>query len=137
MQEWRSLQLRGTRCVRTVVKLKSCIKGYKKGTHRAVHPEETFKRVNPKLPAACVTQVSEITGLDRIGIPVFICTRPTAEEGATSVCRLLRLSRMMKQNKHWFEIAESEDFDSVQSSSLDTDDLLDDINLHGAKRRRG
>ncbi|NMX20967.1 methanogenesis marker 1 protein, partial [ANME-1 cluster archaeon GoMg4] len=30
-------------------------------------------------------------------------------------------------NKHWFEIAESEDFDSVQSSSLDTDDFLDDI----------
>ena len=67
------------------MKLKSRIKGYKKGTHRTVHPEETLTRVEPKLPAAGVTQVLDITGLDRIGIPVFICTRPTAEEGASSV----------------------------------------------------
>ena len=67
------------------MKLKSCIKSYKKGTHRAVSPEETFARVNPKLPAAGVTRVADITGLDRIGIPVFSSIRPTAEGGAISV----------------------------------------------------
>jgi ribosomal protein S12 methylthiotransferase accessory factor len=67
------------------MKLKSCIKGYKAGTHRAVPPEETFARVDPRLPAAGVTRVADITGLDRIGIPVFSSIRPTAEGGAISV----------------------------------------------------
>jgi len=67
------------------MKLKSCIKGYKKGTHRAVPPEETFTRVDPKMPAAGVTRVADITGLDRIGIPVFSSIRPSAEGGAISV----------------------------------------------------
>ena len=67
------------------MKLKSCVKGYKKGTHRAVPPEETFARVDPKLPVAGVTRVADITGLDRIGIPVFSSIRPTAEDGAISV----------------------------------------------------
>jgi len=67
------------------MKLKPCIKGYKQGTHRAVPPEETLTRIEPRLPAAGVTQVSDITGLDRIGIPVFSSIRPTAEGGAISV----------------------------------------------------
>ena len=67
------------------MKLKSCIKGYKKGTHRAVPPEVTFTRVDPKMPAAGVTRVADITGLDRIGIPVFSSIRPSAEGGAISV----------------------------------------------------
>jgi ribosomal protein S12 methylthiotransferase accessory factor len=67
------------------MRLKSCIKGYKKGTHRAVPPGETLTRIEPKLPAAGVTRVADITGLDRIGIPVFSSIRPTAEGGAISV----------------------------------------------------
>lgn len=67
------------------MKLKSCIKGYKKGTHRAVPPAETLFRIEPKMPAAGVTRVADITGLDRIGIPVFSSIRPTAEGGAVSV----------------------------------------------------
>lgn len=67
------------------MRLKSCIKGYKKGTHRAVPPEETLTRIEPKMPAAGVTRVADITGLDRIGIPVFSSIRPTAEGGAVSV----------------------------------------------------
>jgi ribosomal protein S12 methylthiotransferase accessory factor YcaO len=67
------------------MKLKSCVKGYKKGTHRAVPPKETCARVDPKLPVAGVTRVADITGLDRIGIPVFSSIRPTAEGGAISV----------------------------------------------------
>ena len=69
------------------MKLTSCIKRYKKGrgTQRAVPPEETLTRIEPKLPAAGVTRVADITGLDRIGIPVFSSIRPTAEGGAVSV----------------------------------------------------
>lgn len=67
------------------MKLKSCIKGYKKGTHRAVPPGETLARIEPKMPIAGVTRVADITGLDRIGIPVFSSIRPSAEGGAVSV----------------------------------------------------
>jgi ribosomal protein S12 methylthiotransferase accessory factor len=54
-------------------------------THRAIAPEETIKWVKDKLRAAGVTRVTEITHLDRIGIPVYSAIRPTAEEGAVSI----------------------------------------------------
>ncbi len=53
--------------------------------HRAMAPEETIKWVKDKLKAAGVTRVTEITHLDRVGIPVFSAIRPTAEEGAVSI----------------------------------------------------
>ncbi|MEA3487929.1 MAG: YcaO-related McrA-glycine thioamidation protein [Euryarchaeota archaeon] len=67
------------------MKLKSCIKGYKKGTHRVVPPAATLARVESKMPVAGVEKVTDITGLDRIGIPVFTCIRPSAEGGAVSL----------------------------------------------------
>jgi len=67
------------------VRLKPCIKKYKKDTHRAVPPEETLSRIESKMAAAGITRVAEITDLDRIGIPVFSSIRPTAEDGAISV----------------------------------------------------
>lgn len=67
------------------MKLKSCLKGYKNGTHRAVHPSQTFSRINPKMQTTGVTRVADITGLDRIGIPVFSSIRPSADGGAVSV----------------------------------------------------
>jgi putative methanogenesis marker protein 1 len=67
------------------MELKSCIKRYKRGTHRAVPPAETLSRVEPKLPAAGVTEITDITGLDRIGIPVFISLRPSAASSAVTV----------------------------------------------------
>jgi len=54
-------------------------------THRAMSPEETINWVKDKLRAAGVTRVTEITHLDRIGIPVYSAIRPTAEEGAVSI----------------------------------------------------
>lgn len=54
-------------------------------THRAISPEETIKRVKNKLKAAGVTRVTEITHLDRIGIPVYSAIRPSAAEGAVSI----------------------------------------------------
>lgn len=54
-------------------------------THRAIAPEETIEWVKDKLRAAGVTRITEITHLDRIGIPVYSAIRPTAEEGAVSI----------------------------------------------------
>jgi ribosomal protein S12 methylthiotransferase accessory factor len=69
----------------TPMQLKSCKKGYNNETQRAVPLEETLTRIEPKVPAAGITRVADITNLDRIGIPVFSCIRPTAESGAITV----------------------------------------------------
>jgi len=67
------------------MQLKSCKKTYNIETQRAVPLDETLARIEPKVPAAGITRVADITNLDRIGIPVFSCIRPTAESGAITV----------------------------------------------------
>ncbi len=54
-------------------------------THRVVPPEETLKRVEKVLPGIGVTRVAEISGLDRVGIPVYSAIRPASAKGAISV----------------------------------------------------
>ena len=53
-------------------------KGFRGGTHRLVSPEETLARILPILPRLGVTRLANITGLDRIGIPVVLAHRPNA-----------------------------------------------------------
>jgi ribosomal protein S12 methylthiotransferase accessory factor len=67
------------------MQLTSCKKTYNNETQRAIPLEETLARIEPKVPAAGITRVADITNLDRIGIPVFSCIRPTAESGAITV----------------------------------------------------
>jgi len=65
--------------------LKSCKKNYQQETHRTRSPEETYEIIKDLLLNAGITRVADITGLDRIGIPVFSCIRPVAAEGAITV----------------------------------------------------
>ncbi|MEK0083292.1 YcaO-like family protein [Benzoatithermus flavus] len=51
-------------------------KRYWLGTHRIVDPEATVERVRGLLPAFGITRIADVTGLDRIGIPVAIVVRP-------------------------------------------------------------
>jgi ribosomal protein S12 methylthiotransferase accessory factor len=67
------------------MQLQSCKKAYSRETHRAVAPEVTLANFEPKVPATGITRVADITNLDRIGIPVFSCIRPTAADGAISI----------------------------------------------------
>jgi putative methanogenesis marker protein 1 len=67
------------------MQLHSCKKTYNNETQRASPLDETLRRIEPKVPAAGITRVADITSLDRIGIPVFSCIRPTAEDGAITV----------------------------------------------------
>jgi len=67
------------------MRLKPCIKGYKKNTHRAVSPEETLARIESKMPRIGITEITEITNLDRIGIPVFLSKRTGVGKGAASI----------------------------------------------------
>ena len=48
-------------------------------------PAETLEIVLPLAKKCGITRIAEITGLDRIGIPVFSCIRPGAADGAISV----------------------------------------------------
>jgi ribosomal protein S12 methylthiotransferase accessory factor len=48
------------------------------GTFRACDPAATLARLRPVLPRVGITRVADVTGLDRIGIPVAMCVRPAA-----------------------------------------------------------
>lgn len=53
-------------------------KGFSLGTHRTVSPEETLRRMMPLMPVMGITRIADVTGLDTIGIPVVMVTRPNA-----------------------------------------------------------
>src|SRR5512133_467650 len=67
------------------MQLKSCKKTYNNETQRAIPLDKTLARIEPLVPVAGITRVADITSLDRIGIPVFSCIRPTADDGAITV----------------------------------------------------
>lgn len=53
-------------------------KGFRGSTHRFYPPELTLERITEWLPRAGITRIADITGLDRIGIPVTLAIRPNA-----------------------------------------------------------
>jgi YcaO-like protein with predicted kinase domain len=67
--------------------LKDCDVGYKQmveGSHRTRSPLETLGRVLPLKHQFGITRVANVTGLDRIGIPVVLVTRPNSRSVAVS-----------------------------------------------------
>lgn len=54
-------------------------------THRAIEPSKTLAKYENKLKIAGITRITDITHLDRIGIPVFSAIRPTAQGGGVSI----------------------------------------------------
>ncbi|OPY31712.1 MAG: YcaO-like family protein [Methanomassiliicoccales archaeon PtaU1.Bin124] len=52
---------------------------------RSIAAARTLERVEGLCKVAGITRVADITGLDRVGIPVFSSIRPEAEGGAISV----------------------------------------------------
>ena len=58
---------------------------YFKGTHRIIPPSETIANNEDKAKIAGITRITEITHLDRIGLPVFSAIRPTSQEGSISI----------------------------------------------------
>jgi ribosomal protein S12 methylthiotransferase accessory factor len=71
--------------LRVSMRLAPCRKVYQKETHRTRSPEDTYEIIRDLVGPAGITRVADITGLDRLGIPVFSCIRPDAAEGAISV----------------------------------------------------
>ena len=58
---------------------------YFKGTHRIIPPSQTIENNEDKCKIAGITRITEITHLDRIGLPVFSAIRPTSQNGAISI----------------------------------------------------
>jgi ribosomal protein S12 methylthiotransferase accessory factor len=54
-------------------------------THRAIEPSKTIAKYESKLKVAGITRITDITHLDRIGIPVYSAIRPTAQDGGVSI----------------------------------------------------
>jgi ribosomal protein S12 methylthiotransferase accessory factor len=54
------------------------VPGYRFGTCRAARPGETLRRIRPRLRAAGITRLADVTGLDWIGIPVYQAIRPNS-----------------------------------------------------------
>mgnify|MGYP006149433749 FL=1 len=52
------------------------MKMFRRGAHRSRRPADTLARIAPAARALGVTRLADVTGLDRIGIPVFQAVRP-------------------------------------------------------------
>ena len=59
-------------------------KTYRLGTHRTVPPAETVARVRSVLREMGITRIANVTGLDRIGIPVVMVCRPNSRSIAVT-----------------------------------------------------
>jgi YcaO-like protein with predicted kinase domain len=59
-------------------------KKYVAGTHRTRLPRETLAVLEPNLGRFGITRVANVTGLDRIGIPVYMAIRPNARSLSVS-----------------------------------------------------
>jgi ribosomal protein S12 methylthiotransferase accessory factor len=68
------------------------VKSYKRGTHRTTTPENTLARVAPIARQIGITRVGNVTGLDRIGIPIAVAVRPNSRSFSVSQGKGLLLS---------------------------------------------
>lgn len=50
------------------------------GSHRLYTPEETLERARPVFPVLGITRLSDITGLDRLGIPIWSAVVPKSAD---------------------------------------------------------
>lgn len=59
-------------------------KSFTEGTHRVVQPAVTVSRVLRLAPAMGITRAANITGLDSVGLPVVMVSRPNSRSLAVS-----------------------------------------------------
>jgi len=76
------------------------------GTHRAQTAIETLATLKPLLKKLQITRVANVTGLDCIGIPVFIAIRPNAKhisvsQGKGMTLELAKASAIMESIEQW------------------------------------
>ncbi len=67
-------------------------KTYVLDTHRLRDPEQTLSIVKPYLKQMGITRIANLTGLDRVGLPTVMVTRPNSRSVAVSLGKGLSLS---------------------------------------------
>lgn len=81
-------------------------KVYQRGTHRIRTPEDTWRWIEPVLPLAGITRLADVTGLDRLGIPVIQAIRPASRNLSVSQGKAVttvgaRVSAAMESLELW------------------------------------
>jgi ribosomal protein S12 methylthiotransferase accessory factor len=81
-------------------------KRYVRGTHRVRPPAETVAAFRGLMPRLGITRLANVTGLDCVGIPVYVAVRPNARSLATSQGKGLdhdaaRASALMESIETW------------------------------------
>lgn len=81
-------------------------KHYRVGTHRVVSPARTLERMRPHLAEMGITRLANVTGLDRVGIPVVMAMRPNSRSVAVSQGKGINLdaakaSAVMESVESW------------------------------------
>lgn len=76
------------------------------GTHRVRHPEETWDSIAPVLGDFGITRVADVTGLDRLDIPVAMAIRPlgrtlSVSQGKGGSLLLAKVSGAMEAIEMW------------------------------------
>jgi len=79
-------------------------KNYRRGTHRVIDPAATVDRVRRVMPVLGITRVANVTGLDRIGIPVVMVCRPNSR--SLAVCQGKGLDLVAAKASGMMEAAE-------------------------------
>ncbi len=70
-------------------------KAFRRGTHRIAAPAATLARFRPLASRMGITRLGNITGLDRIGIPVAVAVRPNSRSVSVSQGKGLDLDQAM------------------------------------------
>jgi YcaO-like protein with predicted kinase domain len=68
------------------------VKRFTVGTHRICDPGDTLFRMRPLLASMGITRIANVTGLDRVGIPVVMVVRPNSRSVAVSQGKGLTLA---------------------------------------------
>jgi YcaO-like protein with predicted kinase domain len=71
------------------------LKAFKRGTHRTTAPDDTLARVASAARQIGITRLGNVTGLDRIGIPVTVAVRPNSRSFSVSQGKGLGLSQAL------------------------------------------
>jgi YcaO-like protein with predicted kinase domain len=81
-------------------------KGHLRGTHRSRSPEDTLRAYRPLMSRMGITRLANVTGLDVVGIPVFMCVRPNSRNLSVSQGKGLdatsaKVSALMESIEGW------------------------------------
>lgn len=107
-------------------------KGYLHDTHRLCDPAQTLAAVRPHLADMGITRIANLTGLDRVGLPTVMVTRPNSRSVAVSLGKGLTLeaaqaSGVMEAIESWHAERISLPLRSASFHDLQKDALVADV----------